>query len=92
MIRVSDWFTKCKCRVKNMEVHHIESVEVTVPAASEQDKEKWVEEQVSRLQHLFEQWQKPLGIDGKEYRKYLTEELLNCCDEPLLKSLMESIT
>ncbi|MHC4736319.1 MAG: hypothetical protein ACYTDW_17955 [Planctomycetota bacterium] len=31
-------------------------------------------------------------IDGEEYRKYLTEELLGYCDEPLLKSLIESIT
>ena len=52
----------------------------------------WAEERARRLQHLFEQWQKPLGIDGKEYRKYLTEELLGYCDEPLLKSLIESIT
>ncbi|MHC4546241.1 MAG: hypothetical protein ACYSYL_17290 [Planctomycetota bacterium] len=44
------------------------------------------------MQHLFEQWQKPLCIDGEEYRKYLTEELLGYCDEPLLKSLIESIT
>ena len=75
-----------------MEVCHIQSVEVSVQTASEEDKEKWVEEHARRLQHLFEQWQKPLSIDGKEYRKHLTEELVNYCDEPLLKSLIESIT
>ena len=74
-----------------MEVCRIRSVEVTVQTASEEDKEKWVEDHVCRLQHLFEQWQKPLGIDDEGFRKYLTEELTNCCDEPLLKSLMESI-
>ena len=74
-----------------MEVCHIQTTEVSVQTTSEKDKEKWVKDQVLRLQHLFEQWQKPLGIDCHEYRKYLTEELTNCCDEPLLKSLMSSI-
>lgn len=73
-----------------MEVNQIQSVEITVPAACE--KEKWVEEHARRLQYLFEQWQKPLCIDGEEYRKYLTEELPGYCDNPLLKSLIESIT
>ncbi len=75
-----------------MEVCHIQSVEVSAQTNSEEDKEKWVEEHARRLQHLFEQWQKPLSIDGKEYRKHLMEELVNYCDEPLLKSLIESIT
>ncbi len=75
-----------------MEVCHIQSVEVLVQTTSEEDKEKWVKDQVLRLQHLFEQWQKPLSIDGKDYRKHLMEELGNYCDEPLLKSLIESIT
>ena len=60
--------------------------------ASEKEKQRWAEEHARRLQHLFEQWQKPLGIDDEEYRKYLTEELVHYCDEPLLKSLIESIT
>ncbi len=75
-----------------MEVHHIQSVEICAPAGSEEEKQRWVEEHARRYQHLFEQWQKLLGIDGKEYHKYLTEELVNYCDEPLLKSLIESIT
>ena len=74
-----------------MEVCRIQSVEVTVQTFSEKDKEKWVKEHVRHLEHLFEQWQKPLGIDGEEYRKYLIEELTSCCDKPLLRSLMESI-
>ena len=74
-----------------MEVCHNQSLGVSVRTDSEENKEKWVKDQVLRLQHLFEQWQKPLGIDDEGFRKYLTEELANCCDEPLLKSLMESI-
>ncbi len=74
-----------------MEVYHIQSVEICTPAASEAEKQKWVEEHARRLQHLFEQWQQPLGIDDEKYRKHLTEELANYCDEPLLKSLIESI-
>jgi len=75
-----------------MEVYQIQSAEISVPAACEEEKQKWIEEHAHRLQHLFEQWQKPLCIDGEEYREYLTEELLGCCDKPLLKSLIESIT
>ena len=75
-----------------MDVDHIQSVEVSAQIASEQDKEKWVEEYAHRLQHLFEQWQKPLGIKGEQYYKHLTEELPNLCDDPLMKSLIESIT
>jgi len=75
-----------------MEVNQIQSVEISVSAACEEEKQRWVEEYARRLQDLFEQWQKPLCIDGEEYRKYLTEELLGYCDRPLLKSLIESIT
>ena len=74
-----------------MEVYHIQSVEISAPVASEQEKQKWVQEHARSLQQLFEQWQKPLGIDGEKYRKQLTEELANHCDDPLLKSLIESI-
>ncbi len=76
-----------------MEVCQIQSVGVFAPSGSDAEKQKWVEEHARQLQHVFEQWQKPLGIDGEEYRKYLTEELVHYyCDEPLLKSLIESIT
>ena len=74
-----------------MEVNQIQSAEISVPAC-EEEKQKWVEEHARRLQQLFEKWQKPLCIDGEEYRKYLNEELPGYCDEPLLKSLIESIT
>ena len=75
-----------------MDVCRIQSVEVSAQIDSEEDKEKWVEEHARSLQHLFEQWQKPLGINGEEYCKHLTEELHGYCDDPLLKSLIESIT
>lgn len=75
-----------------MEVKQIQSAEISVPVGCEEEKQKWIEEHARRLQQLFERWQKPLCIDGEEYRKYLTEELPGYCDEPLLKSLIESIT
>ena len=75
-----------------MEVYQVKSVKFHAGAANEEEKRRGAEERARCLQHLFEQWQKPLGIDGEEHRKYLTEELLGYCDEPLLKSLIESIT
>ena len=75
-----------------MEVYHTQYVEIFARVGSEEDKQKWAEEHARSLQHLFEQWQKPFGIGGEEYREYLTENLVNYCDEPLLKSLIESIT
>jgi hypothetical protein len=56
------------------------------------EKEEWAERHARRIQQRFEQWQKPLGIDGQEYLKYLTKDLAKCCDEPLRKSLIESIS
>jgi hypothetical protein len=74
-----------------MEVNQSHSAEISVPTC-EEEKQRWIEEHARRLQQLFEKWQKPLCIDGEEYRKYLTKELPGYCDEPLLKSLIESIT
>ena len=75
-----------------MKVHDIQSEEISASTTSVEEKQKWAEEHAGSLQHLFEQWQKPLGIDGEEYRKHLREELAHYCDEPLLKSFIESIT
>ena len=61
-------------------------------SADEKEKQRWAEEHAIRIGHRFEQWQKPLGIDGDEYLKYLTKELIDCCDKPLWKSLIESIS
>ena len=74
-----------------MKAPHIQSVEMCSPVLSKAEREKWAKEHARRLRHVFEQWQKPLGIDGQEYCKHLTEELADHCDEPLLKSLIESI-
>ena len=75
-----------------MEAPNTQSAESYERAVNEQEKQKWVEEHSYRLQQLFEQWQKSVSIDGEEYRKYLSEELIDYCDNPLLKSLIESIT
>jgi hypothetical protein len=75
-----------------MEVDHINSFQSSAGADNADEKQKWVEENSLRLQHLFEQWQKPLGINGNQYQKYLKDELPNYCDEPLLRSLIDSIT
>ncbi|MHC4265740.1 MAG: hypothetical protein ACYSUK_07395 [Planctomycetota bacterium] len=75
-----------------MEVNHIKSFQSRAGAGNKQEKQKWVEENARRLQHLFEQWQTPLGINGGQYQKYLTDELNDYCDDPLLRSLIDSIT
>lgn len=59
--------------------------------AGEKEKQVWAEEHARRLQFRFQQWQKPLGINGEEYGKYLVQELSDYYDEPLRKSLIESI-
>jgi len=60
--------------------------------ASSEEKQEWVRIHALRIEELFEQWQKPLGIDGTDYSRALIKELSNCCDEPLRKSLIESIS
>ena len=76
-----------------MQASQFQRVEERATKASEEEKQKWAEEHAHSLQQLFEQWQKPLCINGEEYRKHLREDLFNhCCDDPLLKSLIESIT
>ncbi len=55
------------------------------------EKQRWAEEHARRIELKFEQWQEPLDIDGAEYVRYLADDLLKCFDEPLMKSLIESI-
>jgi hypothetical protein len=55
-------------------------------------KQGWAQEQANRIQKRFEQWQQPLGIDGREYAEYLRIEFVRYCDDPLLKELIESIS
>ena len=74
-----------------MDVSHTQSAESRITATTDQERQKWVEEQAHRLQNLFESWQKPLDIGADEYLKYLKNQLNTYCDEPLLKSFIESI-
>ncbi len=53
---------------------------------------KWAQENALGIQKRFEQWQQPLGIDGTEYVEYLKNELIEYCDDPLLKEYFESIS
>ena len=74
-----------------MEGGDIQSIEIHVGAVSKEEKQRWAKEHARRLQCLFEQWQKPLGISSDEYSEYLEKDLLNCCNDPLIKSLIDSI-
>lgn len=75
-----------------MEVSRTEFVDLPGKAADDKEKQRWAEEHARRLQQRFEQWQKPFGIDGAEYHRYLIEQLRDFYNEPLRKSLIESIT
>ena len=56
------------------------------------EKQDWAEKHAGRLSSLFQKWQEPLGIDCQEYSKYLKEDLTDCYEKPLEKSLIESIS
>ena len=56
------------------------------------EKQEWAQQHAHLLEQKFVQWQEPLGIDGSDYLEYLTKELLEYCDEPLRKSLIELIS
>ena len=60
--------------------------------SSQKEKEEWVEKHARLFQRRFEQWQKPLGIDSEEYLRYLRKDLVDLCEDPLMKSLIESIS
>ena len=53
---------------------------------------QWAQEHARRIQKQFEKWQEPLGIDGQEYAEYLRIELIQYCDNPLMKEFIESIS
>ena len=61
----------------------------TIMLANEK-KQKWAEEYASRIGQRFEQWQVALDIGGDEYVKYLTKQLIDCCDKPVWHCLIES--
>jgi hypothetical protein len=60
--------------------------------SNQKEKEEWSEKHARRIQQRFEQWQKPLGIDSDEYLRYLRKELVDFCENPLKKSLIEMIS
>jgi hypothetical protein len=60
--------------------------------SSQKEKEEWAEKHARLFQRRFEQWQKPLGIDSEEYLRYLRQNLVDLCEDPLMKSLIESIS
>ena len=66
------------------------TVEVDVTARVE-SKNKWVKKHAQNLQQIYKQWQQPLGIDSQDYLTHLEQELAEYWEDPLLKSLMESI-
>ena len=73
-----------------MEVHNNDTIEVDAPTNSE-SRDQWIEQHARQVQRLFQQWQHPIGIDGQEYQKHLEKELATYWDDPLLKTLIESI-
>lgn len=58
---------------------------------NEHDKRRWAEKQARRLQGLFEQWLKVHGIDSQEFYNFEVKELLNYYEDPLRRSLIESL-
>ena len=50
-----------------------------------------IESRIQWAQQGFEKWQHAIGIDGRVYQKHLEKELAACWDDPLLKTLIESI-
>lgn len=60
-------------------------------AADEKERQRWAREHAYRLKNLWEQWQKPLGIDSQEYYNYAAKDLLDYYDDPLRRSLIESL-
>ena len=59
--------------------------------SSKQDKEQWIESHARQFSRLFRQWQGQFEIDNKDYERSLRRELVDSHDDPLRKSLIESI-
>ena len=73
-----------------MDVHKINTIDVDASVSSE-SRDQWAEQHARQIQQLFQPWQHQIGIDDQEYRKHLAEELADYWEDPLLKSLIESI-
>jgi hypothetical protein len=73
-----------------MNTHKDNDNKIDSPAC-EESMDQWIEKYVDEMQKLFHQWQKPVGIDSRAYRQHLEKELANYWQDPLLKTLIESI-
>ncbi len=73
-----------------MDVQKINIIEVDASVSSER-RDQWLEKHAHQVQQTFQQWQGSIGIDGQEYRKHLEKELAVYWNDPLLKTLIESI-
>ncbi len=58
---------------------------------SEHSKEQWVESHACKLGQMFATWQDLHEIDPGEYAESLKKGLGDCHDDPLRKSLIESM-
>lgn len=74
----------------DMDVQENITIEVDAPVSSK-SRDQWAEQHARKLQQAFHQWQYPIGIDGQAYQKHLEKELALYWDDPLLKTLIESI-
>ena len=73
-----------------MDVQNDNPIEVDASIQSKR-RDQWIEQHARQVQQLFQQWQHPIGIDGQAYQKHLEKELTAYWDDPLLKTLIESI-
>ena len=69
-----------------------ENITIEVDASvSGKSRDQWAEQRARQVQQAFHQWQHPIGIDSQAYQKHLEKELTVYWDDPLLKTLIESI-
>ncbi|MFZ9024392.1 MAG: hypothetical protein ACO21J_09560 [Anaerohalosphaeraceae bacterium] len=73
-----------------MDVQNDNPIEVDA-SIQRKRRDQWIEQHARQVQQLFQQWQHPIGIDGQAYQKHLEKELTAYWDDPLLKTLIESI-
>lgn len=73
-----------------MDIEENTTLEIETSDGNE-DRIQWVEQHAHKIHQIFQQWQHPIGIDGHEYRLHLEEQFADYWDDPLLKSLIESI-
>ncbi|MHC5184270.1 MAG: hypothetical protein ACYSPI_08355 [Planctomycetota bacterium] len=73
-----------------MDVQDDSTIEVDA-SIQRKRRDQWIEQHARQVQQLFQQWQHPIGIDGQAYQKHLEKELTAYWDDPLLKTLIESI-